>query len=682
MGQADKPKVRLSIGGETPAGVKPHWVPIWCNHHFGNLAHGIYECPLCDPGPQVRTLWTPAREILLGGARGGAKTECGRGWLMKGNIQAHPTDPRAAICEPIDHRDGHIMIEQGGVKFCSLCVNASYIAHPRYRALVLRENEKDLADWIFRAKLMYEPLGATVTEKPARVTWPSKATFILGHMRDEGSYSDYIGQEFQRIVFEELTLIPNEILYLRIIGSCRSTFSCDKGCEPGTCICGVLREQILATTNPGGKGHGWCKKRFISIGDPNKVHTDRNGLTRTYIPALVDDNPYLLKNVGYMAWLESLPEPTRSAWRYGDWDAVGGQYFVNFRPKGPLIIRDYVEPKEANHVVNSGSYPLQPWWPRWIGGDWGFKHNFAFYWCCQDPNGRIIIYRELTGHEIGSKELGAAVARATFPDLEGLSRQRVEPKMTLWLSPDAFGKRDDELTTAENFVAGIEKVMGPKSAYFPDMWYQIRNTEPTWEGHYYTDYKVQQNFGIAVRKAQTHRVMGWEYCRELMRWNQIQQADKSMYDHNYALMLMHDDPKRYILYRDSFEARKPEVLPKLVIFGDTCPKLVEAIPTAMYAEESEDVMKTEEATDDCLDGMRYALHSQNAASNKEPQKSYVERHLAEVRKNEPGVDFNSLVWAARKAEEEYASMNTHKVPLNFPVEGTRAFKMNRSKRVN
>lgn len=681
MPVARGPHPRISIGPEPSQEGSAHWRPVWCSEHFwGNRARGIHECLICDPGPQVRTLWSPAFETLLGGARGGMKTETGRAWLLRGNIVADPLYPREAISEPTAHRrnpDGtpeHIMVEEGGVAFCSLCVNASYIAHPRYRALVLRENEKDLSDWIFRARLFYEPLGANVTEKPARVVWPSGATFILGHMKDESAYTDYMGQEFQRIVFEELTHIPDELRYLRIIGSCRSTYYCQLGCPPGTCKCGVLRRQILATSNPGGNGHGWVKKRFISIGGPNKVHIDPlSKQTRQYIPALITDNPYLMKDEGYVAWLEGLPEPTRSAWRYGDWDALSGIYFSVFRPKGPLA----GEPPEANHVIRTGQYPLQPWWPRWLGGDWGYKHNFAFHWACQSSNGQIIIYDELVGNATSARELGSQVARKSFRTLEALGREGIDPVITLWFSPDAFGKRNEELTIAEDFVRGVEAVLGPGSAHFPDMWHRVDTAKADWEGNYYTEFKLQKKFGIAIRKAQNARIAGWQHMRELMRFTQILQSDPAKYDHEYAIKLLHGDSRRYKLYLESFEARKPEILPRLLIDGDACPRLVEAIPTAVYKEGTEDVLGVDTMEADVLDSIRYTLHSHNVKSNREPEKSFVERHLREVKEREPGIDFNDLVWAARKAEEDYKALGNNLKPFDIPLEGTRSAKVGR-----
>ena len=369
-------------------GGQAHWVPVWCAaHHFQNRERGYIRCPHgCPPGPTIRTLWAKSFEILAGGSRGGMKSETGRGFLLKGNLDEISVHPGGE----------HVMHGSGDEAYCGICTNISYITNPRYKVLVLRENEKDLADWLSRARLLYGPMGANVTEKPARVTWPSGAQFILGHMKDESSYTDYMGQEFQRILFEELTHIADETLYEKITLSCRSTFKCFSGCERGKCTCGVMREQILSTTNPLGKGHLWVKKRFISVAPANTEYTDpKTGLTRIYIPSVVTDNPYLMRDQQYVNQLNSLQEPLRSAWLLGDWDAIGGQYFRDFRPKGPLA----GDPPGdvARHVIPAYSRFLAPYYPRWIGGDWGYDHSFAFYWSCRSQNGQNIVYREFVG---------------------------------------------------------------------------------------------------------------------------------------------------------------------------------------------------------------------------------------------------------------------------------------------
>jgi hypothetical protein len=222
------------------------------------------------PGPQEMALRRNEYEILYGGARGGGKTDAGIVWLT-------------------DHVD-----------------------NPDYRALVIRKNADDLSDWVDRAHKMYASFDVSVAYRPPIFRFPSGAVIRSGHLKDDQAYTKYQGHEYHRMLIEELTQIPDEKRYLELIASCRSTK-------------GNIKPQIFATTNPGGKGHGWVKRRFIDTAnmryypyvdiDGNKkqgmigeVYKDPNtGLKRIFVPAKIDDNPTLLrKDPDYIHQLEGL----------------------------------------------------------------------------------------------------------------------------------------------------------------------------------------------------------------------------------------------------------------------------------------------------------------------------------------------------------------------------------------
>ena len=162
------------------------------------------------PGKQEEALRRNEFEVLYGGQRGGGKTDAGLVWLTE------------------------------------------YIQHPRYRALVIRKNSEDLSDWIDRAAYLYQRYGARPTGKPATITFPSGAKIRTGHLKDDLAYTKYQGHEYQRILIEELTQIPDETRYLQLISSCRTSIP-------------ELIPQIFCTTNPGGLGHAWVKARFIDV---------------------------------------------------------------------------------------------------------------------------------------------------------------------------------------------------------------------------------------------------------------------------------------------------------------------------------------------------------------------------------------------------------------------------------
>jgi len=220
--------------------------------------------------------------------------------------------------------------------------------------LVIRKNADDLADWIDRAQRMYYLLGVDIAYRPAIIRFPSGAQIRTGHLKDEQSYTKYMGQEFHMMVIEELTQIPFEKRYLQLIASCRSTIP-------------ELKPQVFATTNPGGIGHGWVKRRFVDPAPP-MTEFEAEGRTRIYIPATVEDNPSLFDaDPGYIKTLESLKntdEELWKAWRLGDWNTFAGQFFKEFRTD-LHVIKPFKAVKTAENVI--------------VGGmDWGRTAPFAF----------------------------------------------------------------------------------------------------------------------------------------------------------------------------------------------------------------------------------------------------------------------------------------------------------------
>jgi len=301
-------------------------------------------------GRQTFALTRPEFEVLYGGARGGGKTDAGIAWLT---------------------RD---------------------VDNPRYRALVIRRNADDLHDWIDRAITLYRKCGKVeVVGKPAIIRFPSGATIRTGHLKDEQAYSKYQGHEYHRMLIEELTQIPTEEMYLKLISSCRSTDT-------------SLKPRVFATTNPGNIGHDWVKKRFVERCEPMKPYFDPiTQRKRIFVPATVDDNPTLIKaDPSYVTFLEGLDDNLKRAWRYGDWDIFAGQYFGEFR-RDVHVCKPFEIPKSWNKI-------------RCL--DYGFQAPACCLWLAIDYDNNIYVYRELYETGLTYKNLAIAIAERTHEDID------------------------------------------------------------------------------------------------------------------------------------------------------------------------------------------------------------------------------------------------------------------------
>lgn len=223
---------------------------------------------------------TEADEILFGGGRGGGKTDTGIVWM---------TEPE-------------------------------YLQHPRYRGLVIRRNADDLRDWIDRAQFIYQPFRAFFSGQPTEIKFLKGSKLRTGHLKDENAYSKYQGHEYQKMLFEELTHIPREDDYEKLLASNRSTIG--------------LKPKVFATTNADGPGFKWVKNRWNIPDFPKEpVVTYSKGKKLVFIPSILEDNPILMNaDPKYAQRLEGMSDPEMvQAWRFGCWSGVSvtGAYFAN-----------------------------------------------------------------------------------------------------------------------------------------------------------------------------------------------------------------------------------------------------------------------------------------------------------------------------------------------------------------
>lgn len=573
-----------------------------------------------QPGFQTEMIQTSADEVLAGGARGPGKTMGGIFWLLKGN----PKMP-----------EGHP-------------IHATALNYPRYTALVVRRQWQDLRDWIDQAEEVYKSTeGFSIKGNPPVLTWKTGAKIYTDHMNDENAFNKYRGWNLHRILFEELTEIPYLKWYLRLLGSLRS-----KKLEDGSPI---IKPQILSTTNPDGPGRMWVYKRFVNVYGKTGIFPPKTlmldpitGLTRIFIPALLDENKFLGPEYERMLLAQRAEsEATYLAWRWGRWDVFSGQFFDTLRFDGPMPGEEREKFPWANHGYSPIEVQLAEWWPMAIGVDWGYNHESAAYWGRWGQNDkRLYVEDELVVRRTGSRELGQMIAQRTLPHLIGLGEAAHIP---LFLSHDAYSKEDNTRTRAELFCEGLEDVLGPNSAHLAEFTDSEKKMQPadafaSMENRYVS---LSNGACITVHRARQDRAAMASYIREMLSWRVL---DKKEPDLEYARTLLSADNGLilYEQYLEKFRKQDRDPVPKLKINTKKCPRLRDCLTSLIYDPDNTEVPLKVNSTpegepgDDPYDGFCHLVMGAKLVANRKPRSVFVGERVNKFRE-QFGADMDPAV---------------------------------------
>ena len=295
----------------------------------------------------------------------------------------------------------------GGGKSDALVIEAlRQVSIPHYKGLILRKTFPQLSELIEKSQRYYPQAFPKARYNDQKHTWtfPSGAKIVFGSLQHEKDKVNYQGKAFDFVAFDELTHFSfEEYIYLK---------SRNRPNGPGT------RVYMRNSANPGGVGHSWVKERFITAADPMATvweqvvivfpdgHTEKQWMSRTFVPSTVFDNKILLKNdPGYLARLASLPEKERNALLYGDWDTYEGQFFEDFRVEPDMRAANAAGSSESReelkrqrrwvHVIEPFEIPAQ--WKIYRSFDWGYNKPFSVGWWAVDFDGVVYRILELYG---------------------------------------------------------------------------------------------------------------------------------------------------------------------------------------------------------------------------------------------------------------------------------------------
>ena len=286
-----------------------------------------------NEGPQTQFLAASEREVFYGGARGGGKSY-------------------AMLVDPL-----------------------RYCHKQKHRALLIRRTMPELRDLINHSQQLYSKAypGAKWREQEKEWKFPSGARIEFGYAENLTDALRYQGQSYTWIGIDELPQYPTEDIYNFLRSSLRSV-------DPDIPV------YMRATGNPGNVGSMWVKNMFVDPAVPNtKFNIDiktPNGvkqISRRFIPAKLEDNPYLMQTDDYYAMLASLPEVQRKQFLEGNWEAFEDSSFPEFN-KDVHVIKPFYIPRN---------------WMRFRACDWGYSSPACCLWIAIDFDNNLFVYREL-----------------------------------------------------------------------------------------------------------------------------------------------------------------------------------------------------------------------------------------------------------------------------------------------
>jgi|TARA_B110000503_G_scaffold68532_1_gene106963 phage terminase large subunit len=257
----------------------------------------------------------------------------------------------------------------GGKSYAMLVDPLRYMHIREHRALLLRKSMPELRELIDKSRELYPKAFVGAKFREVEKTWrfPSGASLEFGYLDRDADVYRYQGQSYTWIGIDELTQYPTEFPLQYLQSRLRTTNN-------------QIKCYIRCTANPGGVGGHWVKKRYLDPSPPNESFRGQDKITRKFIPARLEDNPFLAADGKYEQMLMSLPPVQRKQLLDGNWDVAEGAAFVEF---------DY-----DTHCI--APFALPKHWERIKGIDYGYAAESAVIWAAIDPSDEtLIIYREL-----------------------------------------------------------------------------------------------------------------------------------------------------------------------------------------------------------------------------------------------------------------------------------------------
>jgi hypothetical protein len=326
-----------------------------------------------------------------------------------------PTERQALFLGLTNEREVFYGGAAGGGKSSALLMGALEHVHvPGYAALLLRRTYADLSKpgaLMDRAQQWLRGTGAKWNDQKKQWTFPSGATLTFGYIDTENDKYQYQGAEYQYIGFDELTQF-SESAYLYLFSRLRRLETSD------------VPLRMRSGSNPGGVGSRWVNERFVpdtfTPDQAKEAHVFKKE-GRSFVPARLDDNPYL-DRVAYAESLNELDPVTREQLLRGDWQITERGNILPMWDENRHLVTwgRFAEVFGQRHIPNT--------WLLSVYQDWGSTadHPCVTSWFGTVPEncppingvkmaGKVFLYRQLVIWDATVREVAELINQRMAP---------------------------------------------------------------------------------------------------------------------------------------------------------------------------------------------------------------------------------------------------------------------------
>tara|TARA_Y100000593_G_C4305736_1_gene335642 strand:- start:299 stop:1669 length:1371 start_codon:yes stop_codon:yes gene_type:complete len=375
--------------------------------------------------------------------------------------------------------------------------------YPDAKAVVFRRTTRELRQLLDYSYKIYGRLGAKWNEHKSKWQFPSGGQIFFSHMETAADKYQHDGQEYSAgVFFDEITSFEKE-QYLYLHSRCRST-------NPG------LIPRVRCTGSPVGKHVDWVRNHFVDHGPYNIYKDPKTQLSRLYIPATLDDNPYLMESDRqYEQRLKMQGDKVYQALRYGDWTKIEGICFPELNEQVHLI-PTYI-PKPNDVIIR--------------GFDYGFSAPFATIWIAYTEDKKMICFKEYVGTADGTNkglQMPANEVAKTIKDME--KANNIMP-MYCPADPSMWSRQNTGESIAEIFeLEGLTMHRANNDRIYGTQQIHMRLNESDFTAKptlYITEdcpytFKALQQIMVDKRNIETYDTTGFDHPVDALRYGCVE----------------------------------------------------------------------------------------------------------------------------------------------------------------